>query len=63
MAALSASRWNPTIRDFYKRLVERGKPKKIALTACMRKLLTILNAMLRSRTEWQPLMLAKDSCC
>jgi transposase len=63
MAALSAARWNPTLRDFYKRLVDRGKPKKVALTACMRKLLTILNAMVKNSTTWQPLRLSQDSCC
>jgi transposase len=47
MAALSAARSNGDIRPFYQRLVAAGKPKKVALTACMRKLLTILNAMLR----------------
>ena len=44
MGALMASRWNPVIRDFYQRLLATGKPKKLALTACMRKLLTILNS-------------------
>ena len=53
MAALVASRRNPVIRAFYKRLVAAGKPKKVALTACMRKLLTILNAMLKTNTAWQ----------
>jgi transposase len=52
MGALVASRYNPTIRAFYRRLLDRGKPKKLALTACMRKLLTILNAMMRSNTPW-----------
>lgn len=47
MAALVATRHNPVIRDFYTRLVAVGKPKKVALTACIRKLLTILNAMLK----------------
>ena len=53
MAAVVASRCNPTIRAFYHRLCAAGKAKKIALTACMRKLLTILNAMLRTRQPWQ----------
>jgi len=52
MAALVAARRNPVIRAFYERLVEAGKPKKVALTACMHKLLTILNAMIRHRTTW-----------
>jgi transposase len=54
MATLVASRYNPVIRAFYERLVEAGKPKKVALTACMRKLLTILNAMLQHGTSWKP---------
>lgn len=54
MATLTATRCNPVIKAFYLRLIERGKPKKLALTACMRKLLTILNAILKSRTRWQP---------
>jgi transposase len=53
MGALVASRCNPIIRAFYQRLVTAGKPKKVALTACMHKLLTILNAMVRSNTVWR----------
>jgi len=53
MAALVAARHNPIIKAFYQRLVAVGKPKKVALTACMRKLLTILNAMVRSNTVWR----------
>ena len=41
------------IRAFYRRLLALGKPKKVALVACMRKLLTILNAMMRTNTRWQ----------
>jgi len=52
MAALVASRHNPVIKGFYQRLLGAGKPKKVALVACMRKLLTILNAMVRSRQPW-----------
>src|SRR5205085_8930035 len=52
MAALVATKHNPVIGDFYARLLEAGKPKKVALVACMRKLLTILNAMLRDSTRW-----------
>jgi transposase len=52
MAALVATRRNPVIRAFYTRLLAAGKPKKLALTACMRKLLTILNAMAKHRTRW-----------
>ena len=54
MAALTSTRWNPTIRVLYRRLKAAGKPSKVALVACMRKLLTILNAMLRARTPWRP---------
>ena len=52
MGALVASRYNPVIRDFYQRLLAAGKPKKLALTACMRKLLVILNSMLKHRSPW-----------
>lgn len=54
MASLVASRHNPVIRSFYQRLIEAGKPKKVALTACMRKLLVILNAMVKNDTPWDP---------
>ncbi len=53
MAALVATRRNAVIRSFYQRLLAAGKAKKVALTACMRKLLTILNAMLKQRTPWR----------
>lgn len=52
MAAVASLRHNPLMKDFYERLVEAGKPPKVALTACMRKILTILNAMMRERTYW-----------
>jgi transposase len=51
MAALVAARFNPILRDFYQRLLQAGKPKKVALTACMRKLLIILNALARTHAE------------
>lgn len=54
MGALSASRFNPVIRAFYTRLCAAGKPKKVALVACMRKLLTILNSMLKHHHTWDP---------
>ena len=54
MASVSAMRCNPVIRAFYQHLVATGKPKKVALTACMRKILTILNAMERDNTAWNP---------
>jgi transposase len=53
MAALVGSRCNPVLKTFYQRLLASGKKKKVALVACMRKLLTILNAMLRDRTPWK----------
>jgi transposase len=52
MATLTATRFNPVIRDFYQQLINRGKLPMVALTACMRKLLTILNAMLRDEKMW-----------
>jgi len=52
MATLSAVRHNPVIRTFYERLLQAGKPKKVALTAAMRKLLTILNAMVKNNSCW-----------
>ena len=55
MGALAASRFNPVIRDFYRRLLAAGKPKKLALIACMRKLLTILNSMLKHHSPWRDL--------
>lgn len=54
MAIVSAIRYNPLIKAFYQRLLTAGKPKKLAMTACMRKLLVILNAMLRERAGWNP---------
>jgi transposase len=54
MATLTAVRWNPVLRPFYQRLLAAGKKTKVALTACMRKLLVILNAMLRTQQPWQP---------
>lgn len=53
MGALSAIRYNPVIRALYERLIQAGKPPKVALTACMRKMLTILNAMVREGSPWQ----------
>jgi transposase len=54
MAATTAIRSNPVIRAFYERLKARGKPHKVAMVACMRKMLTILNAMVRQSTPWTP---------
>ena len=54
MGALVASQHNPVIRSFYQRLLAAGKPKKLALTACMRKLLTILNSMVKNGKHWNP---------
>jgi transposase len=61
MAALAASRHNPPLRAFYERLLAHGKPKKAALTAVARKLLTMLNAILRDQTAWSPEL--QPGCC
>ncbi len=53
MGALVATRHNPILKEFYERLLKAGKPKKVALVACMRKLLSILNAMMRDRASWR----------
>ena len=58
MAALSATRYNCVIKVFYQRLLAAGKKKKVALVACMRKLLTILNAMIAQHAYWKPVVLA-----
>jgi transposase len=52
MATLSATQCNPVIKAFYKKLVNQGKHKKVAITACMRKFIILLNAMLRDKCEW-----------
>ena len=54
MGTIVAARFNPVIRCFYQRLCAAGKAKKFALVACTRKMLVILNAMLKHRTPWQP---------
>ena len=54
MAALTASRYNPIIKAFYHRLCGVGKARKVALTACMRKLLIILNSMVKHQQTWAP---------
>jgi len=54
LSVWSASKWNPVIRVFYDRLRSKGKPAKVAQVACMRKLITILNAMVRDGREWDP---------
>lgn len=53
MAVLSAKKHNPVIKEFYERLLKNGKPKKVAITACMRKMLVILNAMARDNEPWR----------
>jgi transposase len=53
MGALAAKRWNPALKTFFDRLVAAGKPRKVAIIAVARKLLTILNAILRDKTPWQ----------
>jgi len=52
MATLSATQCNPVIKHFYRKLVDQGKHKKVAITACMRKFITILNAMVRDNVAW-----------
>ncbi len=61
MAALTATRYNPVIKAFYQRLLAAGKVKKVALTACMRKLLTILNAMVKHQQPWNPKLNLRNS--
>ena len=56
MATLVATRFNPVIRSFYHRLCSAIKPRKVALVASMRKLLTILNAMFKHRTRWNSIV-------
>jgi len=53
MAAFSATRYNPVIKEFYERLMAKEKPFKVVMTACMRKLLTIINVMVRDNTPWK----------
>jgi transposase len=53
MAALSAIRYNPTIKSFYERLIEKGKPLKVAITACMREMISIMNVMVKDQTMWR----------
>ncbi|EFJ9066839.1 IS110 family transposase, partial [Escherichia coli] len=53
MAALSAVRFNPVLKAFFARLVSAGKPKKVALVACMRRMVCILNAMLRDGSRFE----------
>jgi transposase len=60
MATTTAIRWNPIIRPFYERLIARGKPHKVALVACMRKMLVVLNTMARNDTPWDPLRTARN---
>jgi transposase len=56
MAILSAVKYNPPIRDFYRHLLAKGKPKKVAMVACMRKLIITMNAMIKNKTEWMPIL-------
>ena len=62
MAAVAATKHNPVIREVYLRLVGAGKEKKVALVACMRKLLVTLNAMMRDQKQWLPPVPKQDSC-
>lgn len=61
MAAIVASRHNPVIKVFYEKLTHAGKAKKVALVACMRKLLVIINTMLKNDTAWNPKIAAPDA--
>ncbi len=61
MAAFAAWRWNPVIRAFADRLTRKGKPFKVVLTACMRKLLVILNTLVKNRTPWEPRIVARTA--
>jgi len=61
MGTLAAISFNPVIKAFYQRLCMAGKVRKVALTACMRKLLTILNAMMKTNTHWQPQLAQKTA--
>lgn len=60
MATVTATQWNPSIREYYQRLVAKGKAKKVAIVACMRKLLTILNAMVKHGELWKTTDLAPE---
>lgn len=60
MAVISAIQYNPPIKACYSRLLQAGKPKKVAIVACMRKLLTIVNAILRDQAMWDPLKHAQQ---
>ena len=53
MATLSAIRWNPVLKDHYRQVVGRGRPKMVAVVACMRRLLAMLNAIIRTRSPWR----------
>ena len=56
MATLAAIRHNPVVRGWYERLLAAHMPKKVAIVACMRKLLVVLNVMLKTRTRWRAVM-------
>jgi transposase len=62
MATVAAMRCNPVIRSFYEHLRTQGKPAKVALTVCMRKLLVIMNAMLKHRSAWSPTLDTQHGC-
>jgi transposase len=61
MAAYAATKFNPVIRAFYERLIAKGKPFKVAVTACMRKLVGYLNVMIKDRLTWDQLAVAKTA--
>lgn len=62
MATMVATRYNSTVKTWYERLLASGKPKKLALVACMRKLLVVLNAVLRTKTRWQAQIEPTTAC-
>ena len=61
MAAVVGTRFNPVLKDFYQRLLEAGKPKKVAIVACMRRLLVWTNAMTRDQSDWDPALFSAST--
>ena len=57
----SLARFNPVLKDFYQRLLEAGKPKKVAIVACMRRLLVWTNAMMRDQSDWDPVLFSASA--
>jgi len=61
MATLVATRWNPVINEYYQKLLQAGKLKKVALVACLHKLLNIMNTLLKKKSLWQPNLSSQTS--